>query len=468
MRNVSRFTSELPVDRVTAFSWHERDGAFERLTPPWEDVRLVASEGGIRDGRVTLQIARGPVKLTWKLRHEDFRQDEQFVDVQVEGPFEHWRHIHRFEDSGHGTSVLRDEIEWEPPLGAAGDKFGVPIVEKDLDRMFRFRHTRLVQDLQLHARFADRPRMRVAISGASGMIGSALGHLLTTGGHTVVPMVRDEASASAGEGILFDIAGDRIDAEALREVDAVVHLAGEPIQAIRWTDDKKRAIRESRVRGTELLSRTMAQLSDGPDTLVCASAVGYYGGRGDAFLNEETSKGRGFLADTVEAWENATRRAKGAGLRVAHVRLGLVLSTEGGALPKMLWAYKAGVAGRIGNGRQYVPWIDLDDATGIFYHALMDTSIRGVLLGTAPQPVPNATFTDVLGRILNRPTIIPVPSLAVRAALGQMGVELLLNGQRARPERTLESGYEYRFDSLEDSLRHQLGRGSTAIVPARG
>ncbi len=467
MRNVSRFTTELPVDRVTAFSWHERDGAFERLTPPWEDVRVLAREGGIRDGRVTLEIARGPVKLTWRLRHEDFRPDEQFVDVQEDGPFEHWRHIHRFEDAPGGRSVLRDEIEWEPPLGVAGDRFAVPIVEKDLDRMFRFRHTRLAQDLEAHARFADRPRLRVAISGGSGMVGRTLGYFLTTGGHTVVPLVRDEAAARDGAGILFDIGGGRIDEDALRQVDAVVHLAGEPIQALRWTDEKKRAIRDSRVKGTELISRTMAQLHDGPDTLVCASAVGFYGGRGDAVVNEETSKGRGFLADTVEAWEGATRRAKGAGIRVVHVRLGLVLSPSGGALPRMLWAFKSGLAGRIGTGRQYVPWIDLDDATGIFHHALMEPSVRGVVLGTAPHPVTNATFTDVLGRILNRPTVIPVPSLAVRAALGQMGVELLLRGQRARPERTLESGYVYRFEGLEDSLRHQLGRSSTAVVPSR-
>ena len=468
MRNVSRFTTELPVDRVTAFSWHEREGAFERLTPPWEDVRVLEREGGIRDGRVTLELARGPVKLKWKLRHEDFRPDAQFVDVQVDGPFAHWRHIHRFEDGPGGTSVLKDEIEWEPPLGAAGDRFGVPIVERDLDRMFRFRHARLVQDLRAHAAHAHRPRLRVAISGASGMVGTALRHFLTTGGHTVVPLVRSEAAARDGRGILFDIDGGRIDEEGLRGIDAVVHLAGEPIQALRWTDEKKRAIRESRVKGTELLARTMAQLHDGPGTLVCASAVGFYGGRGDAFVNEDTSKGRGFLADTVEAWEGAARRAKGAGIRVVHVRLGLVLSPAGGALPKMLWAFKAGLAGRIGSGRQYVPWIDLDDATGIFHHAIMDDRVQGVLMGAAPHPVTNATFTDILGRILNRPTVIPVPSLAVRAALGQMGVELLLRGQRARPERTLESGYEYRFEGLEDSLRHQLGRSSTAVVPSRG
>jgi len=467
MRNVSRFRTELPVDRLTAFGWHERPGAFERLTPPWEDVEVVSREGGIRDGRVTLRLSRGPVKLTWRLRHEDFRPDEQFVDVQEEGPFAHWRHVHRFEDVPGGC-LMDDQIEWEPPLGPAGDVVAVPIVERDLERMFRFRHTRLLQDLEMHARYADRPRLRVAISGSTGMVGTALRHLLTTGGHTVVPMVRSEARARDGGGILFDIEGQRIDEDALRGVDAVVHLAGEPIAGLRWTEQKKRAILESRVKGTELLARTMAQLRDGPETLVMASAVGFYGDRGDAILDEKASKGTGFLADVVEAWEGAARRAEGSGLRVAKIRLGVVLSPNGGALGTMLPAFRAGVAGRLGSGRQYMPWIDLDDVTGLFHHALMEGDLRGVINAAAPNPVTNSTFTSALGRVLGRPTVIPVPSLGVKLAFGEMGRELLLKGQRVRPVRALESGYRFRFEGLEDSLRHQLGKGSSAVAPDRG
>ncbi|MDT8369934.1 MAG: TIGR01777 family oxidoreductase, partial [Longimicrobiales bacterium] len=464
----SRFTTELPVDRATAFAWHERPGAFERLAPPWERIQVVERVGGIRDGRVTLRVARGPLHFTWSLRHEGFVADERFVDVQEEGPFARWRHLHRFEDRPEGLAALHDEIEWAPPLGAAGDAIASSIIERDLDRSFRFRQTRLSHDLADHARWADRPRLRVAISGSSGMIGSALSHLLTTGGHTVIPLVRSEARAREGEGILFDIEAERIDADALRGVDAVVHLAGEPIQALRWTDEKKRAIRESRVRGTALLSRALAELRDGPGTLVCASAVGFHGDGGERILDEEAPRGRGFLAETVEAWEGATRRAEGAGLRVVKVRLGVVLSASGGALAGMLPIFRAGAAGRLGSGRQYMPWIDLDDATGIFHHALMDANVHGVLLGAAPHPVPNATFTDTLGRIVKRPTWIPVPSLALRAGLGEMGRELLLAGQRVRPRRTLAAGYGFRFEHLEDSLRHQLGAlpaGTEAGLP---
>ena len=454
------YRTTLPVPPDEAFAWHERSGAFERLAPPWEDVEVVSRSGGIRDGAdVHLKVHKGPVALDWHLRHVDHVPGERFVDEQVSGPFEHYRHEHRFLPGEEaGTTLLEDHLRWDVPLGAAGEFLGGTRVARDLDRTFRFRHTRLAQDLALHSRFADAPRKRVAITGASGLIGAALSNLLTTGGHEVVPVTRNRAAAEAGKGIWWSIEDDAIDEEGLVGVDAVVHLAGEPINAVRWTAEKKKAIRESRVQGTRLISRVVAQLPGGPEALICASAVGYYGDRGDEVMTEESSRGRGFLAETVEAWEAASRRAEGAGIRVARLRFGLVLTPAGGALPKMLWAFKSGLAGRIGSGRQYVPWIDLDDVTGLLYHAVMDGSMKGVLNGTAPNPVTNATFTDILGRVLHRPTVVPVPSLAVKAALGEMGQELLLKGQRARPVRTEKLGYRFRFRDLEESLRHQLGR----------
>lgn len=460
MKHTSTFRTPLPVTRQEAFDWHERAGAFERLTPPWEEVRVVERSGGIRDGgRVVLKVRRGPVDFTWELRHLDYVSGRRFVDEQVSGPFAHYRHEHRFLDGdGPETSVMEDEVTWNVPLGSAGEILGSGMVARDMERLFRFRHQRLASDLAIHARYHDRPRRTVAITGAGGLMGAALSALLTTGGHRVIPLTRNRGRADAGEAIFWDPERGEVDADSLRGVDVLVHLAGEPINAVRWTAEKKRAIRDSRVKGTELLARTVAQLPGGPEAMVMASAVGFYGGRGEESLDETSPAGDGFLAETTQAWEAATRRAEGAGIRVSKIRFGLVLSTAGGALPKMLWAFKAGLAGRIGSGRQYVPWIDLDDAVGILFHAIMEPGVRGVLNGTAPNPVTNASFTDVLGRILHRPTVIPVPSLAVKGMLGEMGEELLLKGQRARPVRTLEAGYRFRFENLEDSLRHQLGR----------
>jgi hypothetical protein len=244
-------------------------------------------------------------------------------------------------------------------------------------------------------------------------------------------------------------------------VDAVVHLAGESISGLRWTSEKKRAIRDSRVEGTRLVARAIAGLHD-VKTLVMASAVGYYGGRGEEILTEESGPGSGFLAEVCQEWESAAQRAEGAGVRTVKVRNGVVLSAAGGALPTMLPPFRAGLGGRLGNGRQYMPWIDLDDCVGIFHHAVMADGVQGVLNGTAPNPVTNAVFTDAIGRVLNRPTVLPVPSMALKLALGEMGKELLLKGQRARPEATLRAGYHFRYDGVEASLRHQLGRTDEA------
>lgn len=455
---VFRARTTVPHPPEEVFAWHERPGALERLTPPWETVTVRRRDGGIRDGAtVVLTLKKGPMDLTWEVVHRDYEEGRQFVDEQVSGPFDRWVHHHRFLPAGDGGCIVEDEIEWEPPLGSAGDLLAAPVVQRDLERSFAFRHRRLAHDLELHARFANRPRLSVAITGSSGLIGTALGHLLTSGGHRVVPMVRDRDRAVDGA-VYWNVEEGVVDVEGLRGVDALVHLAGEPIKAMRWTEAKKKAIRDSRVKGTELVARTMAGFHDGPSTLVMASAVGYFGGRGEEILTEASSPGRDFLARTCVEWEGAADRAQRSGIRVVKIRNGLVVSPRGGALPLTISAFKTGVGGRVGSGRQYVAWVDLDDLTGIYHHALMDSSVKGVLLGTGPHPITNSTFTDVLGRVLNRPTLIPVPAFVVKAALGQMGKELLLQGQRVRPAATVAAGYRFRHESFEESLRHQLGR----------
>jgi uncharacterized protein (TIGR01777 family) len=297
----------------------------------------------------------------------------------------------------------------------------------------------------------------VAITGASGLIGSNLAHFLTTGGHEVIRFVRD--SRRVGEGTAYwNPATGEIDAAELARADAVVNLAGTSLASGRWTDDRKRSILKSRVLGTELIARTLAGSSKGPKVLVSASAVGYYGDRGEDPLDESAKSGGGFLAEVCRAWEGATATAERAGVRVVHLRGGLALSPAGGALGQMLLPFKVGLGGRLGSGQQFVSWIDLDDHVALVLHALQTGSIAGPLNATAPHPVTNATFTSALGRALGRPTIVPVPALAVKALFGQLGTEALLWGQRVLPKKALASGFAFSYEGVEESLRFQLGR----------
>lgn len=438
------------------FAWHERPGALERLTPPWAHVEVEHKDEGVRDGaRVVLRVRHGPASFRWELRHRDYLPNRQFCDEQVAGPLKSWLHVHRFTPVQGGGTALEDTIELEAPLGLP---VGPSLVRSELDRLFSFRYRRLFTDLARHAEHDGKPRLTVAITGASGLVGSALRHFLTTGGHRVVPLVRSRDEAS-GEAIHWNPRTGEIDAAGLAEADAVVHLAGASIAGGRWTDARKKVIRDSRVDGTTLLAKTLAGLgASGPRVLVSASAVGFYGNRGEERVDEAAGPGKGFLADVVRAWEGATEAASRAGIRVVRLRTGVVISPAGGALGQMLLPFKMGVGGRLGSGRQYLSWVDLDDLVGIILHALYDPTLDGPVNATAPNPVTNAAFTDALGRALGRPTVLPVPGLAVKAAFGQLGEEALLWGQRVIPARLERSGFRYFYEGVEDSLRFQLGR----------
>ena len=296
----------------------------------------------------------------------------------------------------------------------------------------------------------------VAVTGATGLIGSALVEELTAAGHAVRRMVRREGQRRPGD-ILWDPAAGRLDPRGLEGVDAVVHLAGEPI-AQRWTAAAKRRIRESRVRGTELLARTIAALAQPPRVLVSGSAMGIYGDRGDEELDETSAPGRGFLAEVATAWEAAADPAEGAGVRVVKLRTSLVLSPRGGALAKLLLPFRMGVGGRIGSGGQWVSWIGLDDVVGAIRYAIATDSLAGPVNVASPAPVTNAEFTETLARVLRRPALVPVPAFVMRFAFGEMGEATLLASQRIRPRRLLESGYRFQYPTLEAALRHELGR----------
>jgi len=445
---------ELPADAETAFRWHVRPGAFERLVPPWDRVELAGPAAPVERGaRQEVSVPVGPLRMPWRSEITAVEPGRGFKDVQLSGPFAAWEHAHTIEPAGAGRSMLTDHVRYELPLGALGAAMAGGFVRRKLERMFAYRHRITAQDLARHASVAA-PALDVLVTGASGLVGGALAPFLTTGGHRVrrltrrTPRSEDEFSWNPRTG--------ELDPAALEGVDAIVHLAGENIAGRRWSAEQKQRILESRVQGTRLLVEAVNAMPRKPRVFVCASAVGIYGDRGDKQLDEDSPGGSGFLAKVCKAWEAETHEL--SGVRSVQLRFGVVLSPAGGALARMLPPFRFGVGGRIGSGQQYMSWIALDDVIGAVHHALFCEALEGPVNAVAPESVTNAEFTHTLGRVLGRPTLLPMPALGARIAFGELADELLLAGQRVVPRRLQESGYEFSQPSLETALRHQLGR----------
>lgn len=297
---------------------------------------------------------------------------------------------------------------------------------------------------------------RAVVSGASGLIGSALVDFLASRGYRVARLVRRPAAGGGAE-IAWDPARGIVDSDALEGADAVIHLAGKNI-AGRWNAAVKREILESRTAGTRLLASALAALRRPPRVLVSASAIGYYGDRGDRTVTEDSPPGAGFLPDVAKAWEAAAQPAVEAGIRVVHPRIGIVLSARGGALAQMLMPFRLGLGGVIGSGRQHMSWIALDDVVAALEHLAFGSALSGAVNVVAPHPVTNREFAATLGRVLGRPTMVPLPAFMVRLVFGEMGQALLLEGARVLPTRLEASGFRFRYPRLEEALRAELAR----------
>lgn len=301
---------------------------------------------------------------------------------------------------------------------------------------------------------------RILIAGASGLIGSHLTSHLRAAGHEVAQLVRRAPAAGRAE-IFWNPAAAQLDPAALRDIDIAINLAGEGIADHNWTAQRKLSIAASRVDSTRLLAETIARLDPRPRVLIQASAVGYYGNRGDEALDESSPPGRGFLPEVCQQWEAAAQSAAAAGIRVVWLRIGLVLARGGGALAKMLTPFSMGAGGRIGDGRQYMSWIALADLLRVFDFALAADSLSGPVNATSPNPVTNAEFTHALGHALHRPTFMHVPAFAIKLALGEMGERLLLEGARVLPRKLLAAGFTFNHPTLEDALRYELARAAS-------
>jgi uncharacterized protein (TIGR01777 family) len=453
------FRSSLPVPSAAALAWHDRPGAFERLTPPWMDVRIAAARGTTAPGDwKRLRVGAGPFGFDWTLVHQPLPEGTNaigFLDEQRNGPFRAWRHEHRFVDAGRDNCVLEDRLAYRLPLGKLGNVVAGGRVKAQLADVFDFRHRRFQLDLSHHAAYRGAP-LKIAVTGASGLVGQHLVAFLRAGGHSVYRLVR-HAPAASGE-IYWNPQVGEIDAAAMEGMDAVVHLAGESIASGRWTKDRKRRILASRVEGTRLLADTLARLKAPPSVFVSASATGYYGNRGEEFLTEASASGEGFLAAVCREWEAAALPATSAGIRVVWPRFGIVLAGNGGLLDRVTPLFRLGLGGRLGDGKQYLSWIALDDLLYVIHRAIVDRLLSGPINAVAPNPVTNRDFTATLARVLGRPAVLPAPASALRLALGGMADELLLTSQRALPARLTEVGFQFAFPVLEDALRQELGR----------
>jgi uncharacterized protein (TIGR01777 family) len=427
-----------PLEEV--FAWHARPGAIYRLMPPWQPVSVAQEASSLRDGTAVLAMP-GPFK--WVATHQGAEYDppNRFVDVltsPVLGRLIHWRHEHDFVGRPGQTDVI--------------DRVTTTVPDRFIRQMFAYRSRQLTGDFAAHAwaaKFRGDP-LNVAVTGSSGLVGSALCALLSTGGHRVIRLVRRPS--------------DRVDTrvwnpedpapDLLDGVDAVVHLAGASI-AGRFTAAHKRAIRESRIEPTRKLARLV-----GDRTFVVSSAIGYYGSdRGEEELTEEAGRGEGYLADVVVDWEEATGPALDSGARVVKVRTGIVQSPNGGALRLLRPLFSAGLGGRLGDGRQWTSWIGIDDLLDVYLRALVDSDLDGAINAVAPNPVRNSEYTKVLAQVLHRPALAPVPSFGPKLVLGSEGVtEVVMANQKVIPKRLADIGHPFRQAELDGALRHLLGR----------
>lgn len=453
--HVAERTTRLEFAAEMVWAWLARPGALQRLTPPWQPLRIVAQDEGITEGgRVELRLRVAGVPVRWLAVHRGVDPGRGFRDEQLDGPFRHWVHHHRLEPDGPAACVYTDRVEYLPPFGRAGAVADQLLVEDRLERLLAYRHSVLTDDLASHHRWRGAGALTIGVTGSHGLIGSALVRFLQTGGHRVRRIVR---GAPGRAEIGWNPAAGTIDARALEGVDAVVHLAGENLASRRWTRARKRRLVESRTLGTRALAEAMARAATRPAVMISASAVGAYGDRGDEVLDEGSPTGRGFLADLCRQWERATEAAREAGVRVVTPRFGVVLSPAGGALARMLPAFRAGAGVRLGSGRQWMSVVSVDDVIGAVHHALMHGGVGGPVNVVSPEPIRNADFTATLAAQLRRPAVLAAPAAALRLALGELADETLLASQRVLPRRLEAAGYPFRHPDVAAALAHVLG-----------
>ena len=430
-------------------------GALERLLPPWEKQSIISQQGNISPGsRVKLKMHAGPFPFYFQAHHIEDNPGVMFRDIQEKGPFISWSHTHLFHDTDSG-SLLEDRIEYTLPGHRFLPSFVRKHVEKKLSSSFRHRRRTLTGDIALHQRCSRTP-LKILVTGAGGTLGQRLLPLLKTGGHTVYTLVRKHPVIGKNE-IFWDPETGFLSRSDLPEVNGVIHLAGEPIGLKRWTAESKKRVLQSRVKGTRLLTETLAAMNRPPKVLLSASAIGYYGNCNDQLIDETSPSGEDFISAVCREWEKAAQPAMDAGIRTVLLRMGVSMTPGGGALKRILSTSPLGFIRYFGSGNQYISWISDDDLISAMLHALTSPELQGPVNVAAPEPVTNKELMRVLAKITGRPLLPPLPARLFQKIYGQMAREIILSGCRVSCKKLQESGFVFRQPELKQALQNMLG-----------
>ncbi|GAA1137494.1 TIGR01777 family oxidoreductase [Nesterenkonia lutea] len=503
---IFEYETHLPFSREDVFDWYSRPGALVRLHPPFAGRVIEEPSNGLQDGSESVlginlpslfgTTLAGLVDMAgsasslpmrgytkWRSRHTDFQAGRGFSDEMVSGPAKSWRHDRSFQDDGT-SMVLREKVTYELPLvdrlPASVQKRVAHQFEAELNRIFAYRARQSSDDLafhQAHGRLASQqtldpshvpdaaPVKVVAVSGASGLIGRQVCALLGGAGIEVRRMVRGSAADQQAGEIAWDPSAGRLDPEALREADAVIHLAGHPL-ASRFTEEHKKKVLDSRVEGTALIAQTLASLESADQrgrVLISGSAIGYYGATPEdrpirsAILTEDSPAGTDFLAEVCQKWEQAAAPAQKVGVRTAMIRTGIVQTPAGGALSQLLPLYTIGAGGPLGD-KEWQSWISIDDIAGLIVHLVLNPHAQGPVNGVGPEPVTAKQYSKTLASVMRRPSAIPVPSFGPKFVLGEQGAKEIVGAdQQVSGVKAQSLGYAFRHHTLQEALEHVLG-----------
>lgn len=437
-----RFHSTIPASTSEIFSYLSNAGSFERLAPPWENVELISRDRHLEAGSQTrFSMRMFGVRTEWLSEHVEYEPQTLIVDMQIEGPFDYWRHMHRFRQVSKNETLMDDFVRYLLPGSRITDALFKKQFRRRIRSFLRYRSRTLFNDLQVKNTYSTTP-LRIVIAGASGFVGTALVAFLTACGHTVLTLSRTKGD------LLWDVSRKTMD--PLPECDVIINLTGENIGRKRWSKKQKKRIRDSRVKSASMLSNAIAAMPKKPRVFISASALGLYPSS-DEKQTESSDAGSTFLSDVCKEWEAATASAP---CRTAMLRFGVVLSTSGGVVKKLQRPFRFSGGAIMGSGRQKVSWIELNDLIYQIYHVIHTETLSGPINACAPEVVSFETFSRALAKKWFRPTWIRIPTRIVRLVFGEMGEETLLRSTNASCEKIASSGFEFAFPTLKEALRH--------------